>query len=339
MEININRVRMRKIKWGILSTAKIGREKVIPAMQKSEFCDIVAIASRNKPAAKEEANKLNISQAYGSYEELLNDAEIDAIYIPLPNHMHVEWAIRSLQAGKHVLCEKPIGLTSAEAQQLVDAANKFPHLKVMEAFMYRFHPQWQYAKKLVDECAIGELKTIQSFFSYYNVDPNNIRNQKEAGGGGLMDIGCYCISLSRFLFDKEPQNVFGTVEFDPQLQTDRIASGILDFTNGTSTFTCSTQLMPYQRVNILGTEGRIEIEIPFNAPPDKEMIIWHHSKAGPGKVLFKPVDQYAIQGDVFSKCILDNTPVPFPVEDAVKNMKIIESVFQSSAEGRWIKLK
>lgn len=330
---------MQKVKWGILSTAKIGREKVIPAMQKGALCDITAIASRNITTAKEEANKLNIPQAYGSYEELLNDTEIDAIYIPLPNHMHVEWAIKCLEANKHVLCEKPIGLTSAEAQQLVEEAGKYPHLKVMEAFMYRFHPQWQHAKKLVDEGTIGELKTIQSFFSYYNADPNNIRNKKEAGGGGMMDIGCYCISLSRFLFHKEPQRVFGTVEVDSQLQTDRIASGILDFTNGTSTFTCSTQLMPYQRVNILGTEGRIEIEIPFNAPPDKETVIWHHSKSGPGKIVFNPVDQYTLQGDVFSKCILDDTPVPFAIEDAVNNMKVIEAIFQSSKEGRWITLK
>lgn len=330
---------MKKVRWGILSTAKIGREKVIPAMQKGEFCDIAAIASRNINVAKDEANKLNIPKAYGSYEELLNDAGVDAVYIPLPNHMHVEWAIKSLQAGKHVLCEKPIGLTSAETKQLADAANKYPQLKVMEAFMYRFHPQWQYAKKLVDEGVIGELRHIQSFFSYYNVDPNNIRNKKDAGGGGMMDIGCYCISLSRFLFSKEPQKVFGTVEIDPELQTDHMASGILDFGNGTSTFTCSTQLMPYQRVNILGTEGRIEIEIPFNAPPDQEIIIWHHSKAGPGKILFKAVDQYTIQGDMFSKCILDDKPVPFPINDAVNNMKVIESVFQSSNEGKWISLK
>lgn len=275
--------RMQKIKWGILSSAKIAREKVIPAMLQGVHCDITAIASRNITAAKEEAGRLHIPKAYGSYEALLSDTEIDAIYIPLPNHMHVEWAIKCLEANKHVLCEKPIGLTSAQAQQLLEAANKYPHLKVMEAFMYRFHLQWQYAKKLVDEGAIGELKTIQSFFSYYNVDPSNIRNKKDAGGGGMMDIGCYCISLSRFLFGKEPGKVFGIVEMDPQLQTDRIASGILDFTTGTSSFTCSTQLMPYQRVNILGTEGRIEIEIPFNAPPDKETVIWHHSKAGPGK--------------------------------------------------------
>ena len=329
---------MKKVKWGILSTAKIAREKVIPAMQKSEYCEIVAIASRDKQAAQTEAGKLNIGKAYGSYEELLSDAEIDAVYIPLPNHLHVEWAIKALQAGKHVLCEKPIGLSSGEAQQLIDAAKTKPHLKVMEAFMYRFHPQWQRAKQLVDEGKVGDLKTVQSFFSYYNVDPNNIRNKKEAGGGAMMDIGCYCISFARFMFCKEPHRVFGLADYDPQMQTDRITSGILDFESGTSTFTCSTQMMPYQRVNILGTEGHIEIEIPVNAPPDKPARIWLHTKNGSEEIVFDAVDQYTIQGDVFSIAVIDDTPVPAPLEDAVNNMKVIEAVFKSSSEGRWATL-
>ncbi len=322
---------MNKVRWGILGTAKIGREKVIPAMQQGEFCDVIAIASRNKNAADEVAKKLNISKAYGTYEELLNDKEIDAIYIPLPNNMHVEWAIKCLEADKHVLCEKPIGLTSQQTQQLFDAAKQKPHLKIMEAFMYRFHPQWQHTKKLVDDGRIGELKTIQSFFSYYNVDPDNIRNKKDAGGGGMMDIGCYCISLSRFIFNKEPEKVLGIVEFDPQTKTDRIASGILDFGNGTSTFTCSTQLIPYQRVNIFGTEGRIEIEIPFNAPPDKQTRIWLYTKTNAEEIIFDAVDQYTLQGDAFSQAILNDKPVPYNLSDAVNNMKVIEQIFASSS--------
>lgn len=329
---------MHKLKWGILSTAKIAREKVIPAMQKSQGCEVIAIASREPGKATETATKLGIAKSYGSYEELLADKEIDAVYIPLPNHKHVEWAIRSLEAGKHVLCEKPIGLTSAEGQLLVNAGKKHPHLKIMEAFMYRFHPQWQHAKKLVEEGSIGELKTIQSFFSYYNVDPKNIRNQKDAGGGGLLDIGCYCISLSRFITGAEPARVFGNVEMDPVMQTDRLASGILDFEKVSSSFTCSTQLFPYQRVNILGTEGRIEIEIPFNAPPDADTIMWHHSKAGAGKVLFTPVDQYTLQAEKFSRAVIEDTPVPFGLDDAVNNMKVIEAIFKSSKDGGWVSL-
>jgi predicted dehydrogenase len=327
---------MNKIRWGIMGTAKIAREKVIPAMQACTHCSIDAIASRSIEQAKQNAVALGISRAYGSYEELLNDAAIDAVYIPLPNHMHVPWAIKALAANKHVLCEKPIGLSAAEATQLKLAAEQNPHLKIMEAFMYRFHPQWQRTKKLVSDGMIGELKTIQSFFSYYNTDAANIRNQKDAGGGAMMDIGCYCVSLARFIFDKEPLTVFGNVEFDPVLKTDRIASGIMDFGNGTSTFTCSTQLVSYQRVNILGTTGRIEIEIPFNAPPLNDTRIWLHTKAGSEEIVFPAVDQYTLQGDLFSKAILNDTAAPTGLQDAVNNMLVIEAVFRSAAEKKWI---
>jgi predicted dehydrogenase len=329
---------MNKVRWGILSTAKIAREKVIPGMQASAFCDIAAIASRNKEDARAVADKLGIAKAYGSYEALLNDPEIDAVYIPLPNQLHVPWAIKALQANKHVLCEKPIALSAAEAQQLLKAAEQKSYLKVMEAFMFRFHPQWQYAKNMVTEGRIGKLKTIQSFFSYYNDDPNNIRNQKDAGGGGMMDIGCYCVSLSRFIFDKEPQRVIGKVEFDGSFGVDHIASGILDFGSGTSTFTCSTQLTPYQRVNILGTDAGIEIEIPFNAPTDAPTKVWLHSKAGKEEIVFNMANQYTLQGDLFSQAILNNTSVPTPLEDAVNNMKTIEAMFESSNKEQWIDL-
>ncbi|THU33043.1 Gfo/Idh/MocA family oxidoreductase [Niastella caeni] len=322
---------MKKIRWGILSTAKIAREKVIPAMQRGRYCEIAAIASRNPEQAKEVANGLKIPTVYGSYEELLNDPAIDAVYIPLPNHLHVEWSIKSIQAGKHVLCEKPIALSSAEATQLLQVAQQNPQIKVMEAFMYRFHPQWVLAKELVDEARIGQLKTIHSFFSYYNADPNNIRNKKDLGGGGMMDIGCYCVSLARFLFNSEPVRVQGHVTIDPVLQTDTLASGILEFAAGTATFTCSTQLMPYQRVQILGTEGRVEIEIPFNAPPDQDTRLWLHTKNGSEEMIFEPVDQYTLQGDLFAQSILNNTPVPTPLQDAINNMKIIEAVFATAS--------
>jgi predicted dehydrogenase len=279
---------------------------------------------------------LDIPKAYGSYEELLADPDIDAIYNPLPNHLHVPWSIKAIEAGKHVLCEKPIALTAAEAQTLVDAARKHPHLKVMEAFMYRHHPQWQRAKKLVDEGKIGTLRTIQSFFSYYNDDPNNIRNRADIGGGGLMDIGCYNISLSRFIFDAEPQRVVGIVEYDPQLRTDRLASGIMDFGNGTATFTCSTQLAPYQRVNIFGTQGRIEIEIPFNAPPDKPCKLWHEAKGKIQEIILPTTDQYTVQGDLMSQAILKDTPVPTPLEDAVRNMRLIEAIVESGRGNNWV---
>ena len=234
-----------KIRWGILSTAKIGTQKVIPAIQQAKNCEVTAIGSRKLDTARKAASELGIEKAYGSYEALLADADIDAVYNPLPNHLHVEWTIKALAAGKHVLCEKPIGLTTSEAVLLKETAANYPHLKVMEAFMYRFHPQWVKVKQLVDEGAIGEVKTVQSFFSYFNADPGNIRNQPDIGGGALMDIGCYCIQFPRFLFGAEPEKVVGLVDRDPAMKTDRITSAMLDFGNGLSSqFTCSTQLQP-----------------------------------------------------------------------------------------------
>ena len=327
---------MNKVRWGVLSTADIGVSKVIPAMQRGEHLQITAISSRNLAKARAVATQLGIPKAYGSYEELLADPDIDAIYNPLPNHLHVPWSIKALEAGKHVLCEKPIALTSADAQKLADAAKHYPQLKVMEAFMYRFHPQWQQARQMVNTGKIGELRTIQSFFSYYLEDANNIRNIAGAGGGGMLDIGCYTVSLARFIFGAEPERVCGIVEYDPHFNTDRLASSILDFGRGTSTFTCSTQLVPYQRVNIFGTAGRIEIEIPFNAPSDRPCRIWYEHGTEIEEIQFPVCDQYTLQGDQFSLAILNNTSAPTPVEDAVANMKVIEAVFRSAKSGTWV---
>lgn len=327
---------MKKVRWGIVSTAKIGTVKVIPAMQRSPYCEITAIASRESGKAAAAAKQLGIAKAYGSYEELLADPDIDAIYNPLPNHMHVPVSIRALEAGKHVLCEKPVGMNVAEAEQLLAASKKYPKLKVMEAFMYRHHPQWQKALALVKEGKIGELKTIHSFFSYFNTDPANIRNNADVGGGGLMDIGCYCISLARFIFNKMPKRVVGIVDYDPATKTDRLASGIMDFSPGTATFTCSTQLVPYQRVNIYGTKGRIEIEIPFNAPPDKPCRLWLSANDKTEEIQFEICDQYTIQADLFSQSILNDTAVPTSLSDAVENMKMIEAIVRSDKENGWI---
>ncbi len=326
---------MNKVRWGVLSTAKIGVKKVIPAMQQGEYCQISAIASRNLDHAQTVAGDLDIARAYGSYEELLADPAIDAVYIPLPNHLHVPWSIRALQAGKHVLCEKPVGLSVSEARQLLDAAANYPHLKIMEAFMYRFHPQWLAAKQLISEGRIGKLQTIDSFFSYFNDDPGNIRNMVDLGGGALMDIGCYSLSLARFIFDAEPQRVLGKMELDPEFGIDRLTTGILEFATGSSTFTCSTQLAPYQRVNILGSEGRIEIEIPFNAPPDRPCRIWHQCDSKIDEILFDICDQYTLQGDLLSQAILNDSAVPTPLQDAVANMQVLEAIIRSAKTDSW----
>lgn len=328
---------MDQIRFGILSTANIGVEQVIPAMQQADHCKIYAIASRKSERAEEAADALGIPYFFGNYEDLLADSDIDAIYNPLPNHLHVPWTIKALQAGKHVLCEKPIGLSSEEAQQLAEEAASYPDLKVMEAFMYRFHPQWRRAKSLVEQEEIGELRAINSIFSYYNDDPENIRNKPDMGGGAMMDIGCYCLSLSRFIFDQEPEKINATVEYDPDFGTDRLASGILQFGNGTSTFTCSTQLVPDQGVAIYGGEGKIEIEIPFNAPPDRPTRLWLTKNGDTDEIEFNICDQYTLQGDAFAKAILDDRDVPTPLNDAVNNMKAIEAVFESAETGEWIK--
>ena len=330
---------MKKIRWGVLSTARIGTKTVIPAMQLGEYCTITAIASRQLEKARVVAGKLGIEKAYGSYEELLTDPDIDAVYIPLPNHLHVPWTIKALNAGKHVLCEKPIGLNAAEAQKLLGVARKFPRLKVMEAFMYRHHPQWQWAKQKVTEGKIGEVRTIQTFFCYHNTDPDNIRNRADIGGGGLMDIGCYCISLSRFIFGAIPWRVCGMMEEDPNMKVDRLTSAILEFSSGTSTFTCATQLVPYQRVNIFGTKGRIEIEIPFNAPSDRPCKLWYGEGNRIEEVVLEICNQYTIQGDLFSRAVLQDREVPVPLEDAVANMQVIEALISSARKRKWVNLE
>ncbi|HLW03237.1 MAG TPA: Gfo/Idh/MocA family oxidoreductase [Ktedonobacterales bacterium] len=326
---------MEKVRWGVLSTSALALKQVIPAMQQGHYSEIAAIASRNLEAAQEATAKLGIAKAYGSYEALLADPDIDAIYNPLPNHLHVPWSIKALEAGKHVLCEKPVAMTAAEAQTLADAGKAHPHLKLTEAFMYRYHPQWQRAKQLVAEGGIGELRTIQTLFSYYNDDPNNIRNIADVGGGAMMDIGCYAVSVPRFIFGAEPSRVSAIVEYDPRFKTDRLASAVLDFGTGTAIFTCGTQLAPYQRVNILGTQGCIEIEIPFNAPKDRPCKVWYEHGGQVDEILLDICNQYTLQGDAVSQAILNETPVPTPIEDAVANMQVIEAVLHSMRQGSW----
>ena len=329
---------MAKVSWGILSTAKIGLEKVIPAMQKGTYSRIDAIASRSIAHARQAAAALGIPKAYGSYEELLADKAIDAVYIPLPNHLHVAWALKSLQAGKHVLCEKPIAMNFKEAEFLQRQAKSFPRLKLMEAFMYRHHPQMLKARELINNKIIGKLRNVQTMFSYYNDDPDDIRNNSEIGGGGLLDIGCYCISLSRFLFNSEPKRVCGIVEFDPQLMVDRLASAILEFEEGTSIVTCSTQLADHQYAKIFGTHGRIEIERPFTPNPDRQATMIQFLGEERKEISFEACNQYTIQGDLFSQSIINDSPVPTPIADGVANMKVIDRIMESSNAGMWVKV-
>jgi len=325
---------MEPVRWGIISTAEIGTKKVIPGMMKDPACRIVAIASRSQATADTAAKALGIPKSYGSYEALLDDPSIEAIYNPLPNHLHVPLTLEAVKRGKHVLCEKPIAITAKEAEQL-KAVPKGIH--VAEAFMVRQHPQWQKARDLLQSGALGRPVGIQVFFAYFNDDPNNIRNMADIGGGGLLDIGCYPITVSRFVFGAEPLRVVGTFDRDPKFKTDRNASGIADYGDGRHlTFTATTQCFPYQRANILGTTGRYEIEIPFNAPPDVPCIatLWQDGKAAQ-RIEFPVCDQYGLQGRAFSRVVRGLDPLTYGVEDAIQNMRIIDAFFRSETSGRW----
>jgi predicted dehydrogenase len=329
----------KKLRWGVLSTAAIGLKKVLPAMQQGQYTRVTAIASRDLARAREAATALAIPTAYGSYEELLADPDIDAIYNPLPNQLHVPWTIKAAESGKHVLCEKPLSLTVAEAETLL-AVRTQTGVKIGEAFMIRSYPQWLRLRELLAEGRIGQLRSIAGFFSYFNIDPANIRNQVDCGGGALMDIGCYLVHASRYAFSQEPSRVVACIDRDPEMHTDRLTSAILDFPGGQSIFTCSTQVVPYQRIQFFGTRGRMEIEIPFNAPPDRPTRLFIDDGrdlfgSGLTTETFPVCDQYTLQGDAFSKAVLENTEVPVPLEDAIKNMAVIEAIFHSAKSGNW----
>ncbi len=329
----------RKISWGVLGAAKIGIEKVIPAMQRGEVSRIDAIASRDVAKARRAADGLGIAKAYGSYDDLLADPTIEAIYNPLPNALHVPWTIRALEAGKHVLCEKPIALDAAEAGALLEARRRSGKL-VAEAFMVRFHPQWRRAREIARSGAIGDVRAIQTFFSYSLTDADNIRN-RPPGGGGLFDIGCYAILTARYVFAAEPTRVVAALDVDPAFGVDRLASALIEFPGGRHlTFTCATQLCAHQRVTIVGEAGRVEVAIPFNAPIDRPTRILVDSGAdlvgGGARVEELPVcDQYTRQGDAFSRAILGEAPLEFPIEDAIANMRVIDAAFRSARRGGW----
>ena len=327
---------MKKVTWGVLGAASIALRKVIPGMQKGARTEIAAIASRDKKKAEEAAHKLGIPKAYGSYEELLRDREIEAVYNPLPNHLHVPWSIKAAEAGKHVLCEKPISLNVAEAKTLL-AARERTGVEIGEAFMVKTHPQWLRTREVVRNGAIGELQSAMCVFSYFNRDPANVRHKVEWGGGGLLDIGCYPITMSRFIFGEEPTRVAGMLGRDPDFGTDRLTSAILQFPSGQSTFTCSTQSAYFQRMHFLGTSGRVEVEVPWNAPNDRpcRIIIADVMGANPKIEEIPIVDQYTIQGDEFSRAVRGERDVPVPLEDAIKNMAVIDAIFRAADSGRW----
>jgi predicted dehydrogenase len=327
----------KKIRWGVLGVARIATNKVIPAMQKCEFGEIAAIASRDAAKAQAAAAQFGIPKAYGSYQELIADPEIDAVYNPLPNHLHVPWSIAAAEAGKHVLCEKPIALCVEETHQLIAARDR-TGVRMGEAFMVHVHPQWIRTREIVRSGEIGALRAMTCVFGYNNRDPRNIRNLPEAGGGALMDIGCYPIHIARWVFDDEPRRVCGLLELDPAFGTDRLVSALLEFPSAQATFTCSTQMTPNQHMTFFGDRGRVEVEIPVNAPPDQETRIFVRTAEGPRTETFPVCDQYTLQGDAFSKAILGLGDVPVTLDDALANMAVIAALFGSAMSGCWQKV-
>jgi predicted dehydrogenase len=330
---------MKKVRWGILSTANIGMQKVTPAIMASPHSEVVAIASRDLGKAQAAAANLRIPRAYGSYEELLADPEIDAIYNPLPNHLHVPMTLAAAKAGKHVLCEKPMAMSAAEAEQLRECP---PDRIVLEAFMIRFHPQWLRAREIIRSGELGEIHAIQAIFTYHNTDPANVRNQADIGGGGIMDIGCYPVTAGRFLFEKEPERVVSLVERDPQFGTDRLASVLMDFGNGQQlSFICSTQTAGEQKVHVLGSKAKLTITVPFNAPANERTAITIDTGAPfdgslARREILPACDQYTEQAEAFALAVLGERPLPWDTEDAISSMKVLDAIFASEKTGGWV---
>lgn len=322
--------RPAELRWGILSTASIARQKVIPGIQQADRCRVVAIASRDAARASEVAHQAGIPTAHSSYEALLADPDVDAVYIPLPNHLHAEWTIAAARAGKHVLCEKPLALTSADAEGMVEVCDA-QGVRLMEAFMYRLHPSWMAVRELVATGRIGRLVAVQSWYSYFNDDPANIRNVRAFGGGALFDIGCYCVNLSRMLFDGEPTRVEASIVRDADSGVDVLTSGLLEFAaGGVATFTCSTRAEDDQRVHLYGTQGRISIGIPFNIPPDRPTQVYLTMGGDPPvaphteTITFETADPYTVEAERFAAAVLDGGPIPVAPADAVANLRVIE---------------
>ena len=332
---------MKKLRWGILSTADIGMKKVTPAIQRAPSCEVVAIASREMSRARAAAARLGIPRAHGSYEALLADPGIDAIYNPLPNHLHVDLTLAALQAGKHVLCEKPMGLDAADALRLRAAPKG---LLVAEAFMVRHHPQWQRARAIAASGELGEIRAIRAVFTYFNTDPANVRNMADIGGGGVLDIGCYPVTAGRYFFAAEPERVIALIDRDPKFGTDRQASVIADFGEGRMlTFLISTQLGGNQSVEILGTKGRVEIIIPFNAPPmQSTAILIDTGETMDGSLARREIipacDQYTEQAENFAQAVLGHKPLDYGIDDAIASMRVLDAIFASEKSGGWAKV-
>ncbi len=325
------------VRWGVLGNASIARRQVIPALARTPGASLAAIASRSMDRAAAAAREFGFARAHGSYQALLDDDGVDAVYIPLPNHLHVPWSVKCLDAGKHVLCEKPLALDSTDLQPLLAAARAHPELRVMEAFMYRCHPRWRALERLVRDGRIGQPGAVATTFSYFNVDPDNVRNQAEIGGGALLDIGCYGVSAARLLFGTEPARVIGSIDRDEQFGTDRLTGVLLAFPSGVGTVLCSTQLAYFQQVTVFGSDGWIRVDWPFNPPADQPTLLRVTHRDGTQELAFPASNQYVEQATLFARAI-GGEPQPVPLDDSVANMRVLDAVFESVRFGEAIPL-
>lgn len=329
----------QKIRWGIISTANIGMKQVTPGIMASAHSVVTAIASRSLNSAKAAAAELGIEKAYGSYQEMLADPDIDAVYNPLPNHLHVDLTLQAAAAGKHVLCEKPMSLDVADAERLRSITND---VIVAEAFMVRHHPQWQRALEIVKSGELGELRSINVVFSYFNDDANNVRNMADIGGGAILDIGCYAVTTGRYFFQAEPNRIVSLIDRDPKFHTDRTVSAIADFGKGQQlSFMVSTQMVGKQTVEILGTKARLEIVIPFNAPKNQPTALlidhgYNHDGSLTRREIIEACDQYTLQAENFALAVLGKKPLAYNVEDAIKSMKVLEALVTSEKTNGWV---
>ena len=329
-----------KLVWGVMGAANIALKKVIPGMLGDATSTIRGIASRDGAKAKAASAELGFETHYDSYEALLADPQIEAVYIPLPNHLHVPWSVKALEAGKHVLCEKPIALDAEEAEQLIAARDR-SGCQVLEAFMVRQHPQWLRAREIVKSGEIGEVRLVQTTLSYFNADPANVRNIADIGGGALYDVGCYALQIGRYIFASEPSRVVSLIDRDPDMGTDRLTSAILDFGDGKQlAFSASTQLVPFQRTQIFGTKGRIEVLVSLNAPQgEATRLLVDTTGAIDGSGIrteaIEPCDQYGLQSAMAVRIFRGLEAAEFSIEDGVQNMRCIDAVYRSGVSGAW----
>ena len=332
---------MRKVRWGVIgATAMIAVERVIPAMLEAERSEIIAVASRDPAQARGVAERFEIPRVHASYEALLADPDIEAVYIPLPNNLHMQWTIAAIEAGKHVLCEKPIALNAGEVTHMIAARDKAGVL-VEEAFMLRDHPQWSRMREIIRSGRLGKIQATQGLYTYFNRDPDDIRNRDpELGGGGTYDLGCYTTAVARYVFQAEPMRVIATMQKDPSFDTARLSSVIIEFPDGHGSWTISTQSARYQGLTILGEKGWMRPEIPHVPFAENETRIFIAGDTWPGPfpeetITLAPVNQYTLQGDRFSRLVLGEAVEAWPLETALANIKVLDALFRSQASGSW----